>query len=154
MASRTDLKVTIDAEAAKLEREIQRAERSMQRLESQIRRTDLQAAQLDDQLNRRTAQALEKVGRGMLVFGAATLAGLGLATKAAIDWESAWAGVRKTVEGSPEELAAVESGLRELATTLPATHNEIAAVAEAAGQLGHAGQASPASWSTWARRRT
>lgn len=136
MASRTDLKVTIDAEAAKLEREIQRTERSMDRLGRQIQRTDLQAAQLNDQLERRTAQALEKVGRGMLVFGAATLAGLGLATKAAIDWESAWAGVRKTVEGSPEELAAVESGLRELATTLPATHGEIAAVAEAAGQLG------------------
>lgn len=134
--SRTDLKVTIDAEAAKLEREIQRTQRSMNQLDRQIQRTTLEAARLDDQLNRQTAQALEKVGRGMLVFGAATLAGLGLAAKAAIDWESAWAGVLKTVEGSPEQLAEVEAGLRDLATTLPATHAEIAAVAEAAGQLG------------------
>src|SRR5699024_5219652 len=37
---------------------------------------------------------------------------------------------------SDVELAAVEDGLRNLATTLPATHAEIAAVAEAAGQLG------------------
>ncbi|HEU4542194.1 MAG TPA: phage tail tape measure protein [Jiangellaceae bacterium] len=134
--AKTDLKVTIDAEAAKLERAIDRAVSSMQRLEGQIRRTDLAAAQLDKMLEDRRAQALEKLGRGMVAFGAATVAGLGIAVKAAIDWESAWAGVRKTVEGSPEELAAVESGLRDLATTLPASHREIAAVAEAAGQLG------------------
>jgi TP901 family phage tail tape measure protein len=57
-------------------------------------------------------------------------------TKAAIDWESAWTGVRKTVDGSPQEMAALEDELRGLAKTLPATHGEIAAVAEAAGQLG------------------
>lgn len=134
--AKTDLKVTIDAEAAKLEREIQRTQRSMDRLARDIQRTELQAAKLDAQLEQQTARALERVGRGMLVFGAATLAGLGLATKAAMDWESAWAGVLKTVEGSPEQLAEVEAGLRDLATTLPATHTEIAAVAEAAGQLG------------------
>lgn len=56
--------------------------------------------------------------------------------KAAIDWESAWAGVTKTVEGSPEQLARLETGLRGMAKELPASHGEIAAVAEAAGQLG------------------
>src|SRR5690606_28230406 len=73
---------------------------------------------------------------GLVIFGAATLAGLGMAAKAAINWESAWAGVRKTVEGTPQQLAALEEELRGLAATLPATHGEIAAVAEAAGQLG------------------
>lgn len=134
--AKADLKVTIDAEAAKLEREIDRTARSMQRMESQIRRTELQAARLNKELDDRRARAVENFGRGLLAFGAATAAGLGLAVKAAIDWESAWAGVLKTVEGSPEQLARVEEGLRELATTLPATHGEIAAVAEAAGQLG------------------
>lgn len=78
----------------------------------------------------------ERLGRGMLVVGAGIAAGIGLATRAAINWESAWAGVAKTVDGSEAQLAALEGGLRELATTLPATHGEIAAVAEAAGQLG------------------
>lgn len=135
MAS-ADLKVTIDADAAKLEREIQRASRSMLAFEAAIRRADSQAAQLDQMLNEQRAQALNTLGRGMLAFGAATLAGLGLAAKAAIDWESAWAGVRKTVDGSDVELAKLEDELRNLTSILPASHREIAAVAEAAGQLG------------------
>lgn len=80
--------------------------------------------------------AMERTGRAMMIGGAVIAAGLGLAAKAAVDWESAWAGVQKTVDGSPEEMAALEGELRKLATTLPATHAEIAAVAEAAGQLG------------------
>lgn len=81
-------------------------------------------------------EAWEKSGKASLVFGTATVAALGAATKAAMDWESAWAGVTKTVDGTPEQMAEIESGLRGLAKTLPSTHTEIAAVAEAAGQLG------------------
>lgn len=79
---------------------------------------------------------MESLGKDAMLMGAGMLAGLGLAAKAAMSWESAWAGVRKTVDGSPEEMASLEKELRGLATTLPATHEEIAGVAEAAGQLG------------------
>lgn len=75
-------------------------------------------------------------GAALTAFGAATLGGLGLAVKAAMDWESAFAGVRKTVDASEAEFAALEQGLRSMARELPASHQEIAAVAEAAGQLG------------------
>lgn len=78
----------------------------------------------------------ELLGGGMLKAGGALAAGLGLAGKAAIDWESAWAGVTKTIDGTPAQMAEMETGLRNMAKTLPATHEEIAAVAEAAGQLG------------------
>ncbi len=71
---------------------------------------------------------------GKIGLGAA--AGLAVVTKAAIDWESAWAGVAKTVDGSDAQMAKLEGSLREMARTLPATHQEIAATAEAAGQLG------------------
>lgn len=81
-------------------------------------------------------QDIERVGRGALLMAGGLAAGFGLAAKAAIDWESAWAGVNKTVDGSTAEMAALEDGLRGLATQLPATHGEIAAVAEAAGALG------------------
>jgi TP901 family phage tail tape measure protein len=80
--------------------------------------------------------AMDSVGRGAMIFGAVVAAGLALSTKAAIDWETAWAGVQKTVNGTPAEMDELEASLRRLATTLPATHEEIAAVAEAAGQLG------------------
>ena len=81
-------------------------------------------------------RAMQEVGTVAAGFGAAMVAGLGMATKAAMDWESSWAGVTKTVSGTPQQLAKVEEGLRGLARVLPATHTEIAAVAEAAGQLG------------------
>ena len=79
---------------------------------------------------------LTTAGTAMATFGGVVVGSLGLATKAAMSWESAWTGVMKTVDGTPKQLAAVESGLRGLAKTLPASHEEIAAVAEAAGQLG------------------
>lgn len=81
-------------------------------------------------------EAFESIGRAGLAAGAALTAASVLSVKAAMGWESAWAGVTKTVEGTPEELAKVEDGLRKLTGVLPASHSEIAAVAEAAGQLG------------------
>lgn len=81
-------------------------------------------------------QAWNTAGATLTGFGAAALGGLALATKAAMDWESAWAGVVKTVDGTAPQMDALQSGLRGLARELPATHTEIAAVAEAAGQLG------------------
>lgn len=80
--------------------------------------------------------AWDTAGTALTGFGAATLGALGLATKAAMDWESSWAGVTKTTDGSTAQMAALEQQLRGLATTLPSSHQEIAAVAEAAGQLG------------------
>ena len=81
-------------------------------------------------------QAWDQVGGALTGFGAASVGALGLATKAAMDWESSWAGVQKTVDGTAPQMEALESGLRGLARELPASHAEIAAVAEAAGQLG------------------
>jgi TP901 family phage tail tape measure protein len=81
-------------------------------------------------------EAWDTAGTTMLGFGTAAVGGLALAGKAAMDWESAWAGVTKTVDGSPAQMDELEASLRGLAKTLPSTHEEIAGVAEAAGQLG------------------
>lgn len=81
-------------------------------------------------------EAWDQAGASLLGIGTAAVGGLALAGKAAMDWESAWAGVTKTVDGTPEQMEALEGSLRGLAKTLPSTHEEIAAVAEAAGQLG------------------
>lgn len=81
-------------------------------------------------------QAWDKVSTGALAAGAAITAGLGFAVKAAMDWESAWTGVLKTVDASPRQFEVLEDQLKELARTLPASATEIAAVAENAGQLG------------------
>ncbi|GGD33064.1 hypothetical protein GCM10010915_11810 [Microbacterium faecale] len=81
-------------------------------------------------------RAARDVGGALTGIGVALVATSGLAAKAAIDWESAWAGVLKTVDGTPEQLTNVQRGLRGMTGELPAAHEEIAAVAEAAGQLG------------------
>ena len=60
----------------------------------------------------------------------------GIAIKSSIDFESAFAGVRKTVDATEEEFAALEQGIRNMAKELPASAEEIAGVTEAAGQLG------------------
>jgi TP901 family phage tail tape measure protein len=81
-------------------------------------------------------QAINDVGTAFGKVGLAAAAGLGLSVKAAVDWETAWTGVTKTVDGTTAQMAALEAELRKMARSLPATHTEIAAVAEAAGQLG------------------
>lgn len=58
------------------------------------------------------------------------------AAKTAIDFESAFAGVTKTVDATDEQLRTIRGGIRDMAREMPATTAEIAAVAEAAGALG------------------
>ncbi|MCA6775051.1 phage tail tape measure protein [Enterococcus mundtii] len=70
-------------------------------------------------------------------------AGVGLVTKAAMDWETDFASVMKTNEEVIDSTGKVvysydelESGLRGLTSTYHSSHSKIAGVAEAAGQLG------------------
>ncbi|MDY2954994.1 MAG: phage tail tape measure protein [Enterococcus cecorum] len=87
---------------------------------------------------------LSSIGTSMTVgVTAPIMAGTIAVTKAAIDWESAFTGVKKTVNEMVDangnvtySYAKLEGQLKNLATQLPATHAEIAQVAENAGQLG------------------
>lgn len=96
-------------------------------------------------------EGLQKFGKGATAFGDTLtkkvslplMAGVTLAIKAASDWESSFAGVMKTNDEVVDSNGKVvysykdlEDGLRDMAKELPATHAEIAEVAEAAGQLG------------------
>lgn len=122
------------------ERELKRIETrqtaSVAHVTQMRNRYEKQAAAEAEQSSRRRVAAQEQVGRAAVAAGAAMAAGVALSVRAAVQWESAWAGVTKTTEGNARQMAALEGELRELAKTLPASHREIAAVAEAAGQLG------------------
>lgn len=120
-----NLNVNVSADTSKFQRGMKSAASSAKVIERELKKQE--AA---------TAQFKENTGRAMVGAGAAILAGAGLAVRAAVQWESSWAGVQKTVDGSAEQMAKLEGELREMARTLPASHEEIAAVAEAAGQLG------------------
>lgn len=93
----------------------------------------------------------KKIGDGLTSFGnkwtigvtAPIVAGVTASVKAAIDFESAFAGVKKTVDEVVDSngnvtmsYADLEKGIRDMAKELPASAVEISNVAEAAGQLG------------------
>jgi TP901 family phage tail tape measure protein len=85
----------------------------------------------------RQSQRLKDFGRNWTRNVSLPLAvGGGLAVKAAIDWESAFAGVEKTVNATPAQFKALEGGLRSMSTHIPVAANDLAEIAEAAGQLG------------------
>ncbi len=84
----------------------------------------------------RVAKRIKFASKAMVAFGGAIVGALALATKAAIDFEDAFAGVRKTVDATEAEFAVLRQGVRDLAKELPLTNAELAGIAEAAGQLG------------------
>lgn len=70
------------------------------------------------------------IGLGVLAVGMAAVVG------PAIEFESAFAGVRKTVDGTPAQLNSIRTGLLDLSGVMPTTAAELASIAENAGQLG------------------
>jgi TP901 family phage tail tape measure protein len=89
------------------------------------------AAQLDT-----VGSKMESAGEKMMVISAAVVAGAAVASKAAIDFETAFTGVAKTVDATDAQLKEMSKDIRQMALDIPATTTEISAVAEAAGQLG------------------
>ena len=87
---------------------------------------------------------IQKFGKKVSDFGgtltkgvtAPLIASAGFAVKAAVDYESAFAGVKKTVDGTPQQFDKLSASIREMAKEMPSSAVEIANVAEAAGQLG------------------
>lgn len=85
---------------------------------------------------------LYDVGSNMERLGGATEKFFEPATKfgqnaidTAIDYESAFTGVKKTVKGTAEEYDALSAGIKDLSTTTASGKVEIAGVAEVVGQL-------------------
>jgi TP901 family phage tail tape measure protein len=145
-----DLRINLSANTAGLEKGLQRAERAMEGYQRSVEDAQNAVARLEQELQADMERTLAEVeersaarsetwqamGRGMLVAGAGIAAGLGMASAAAIQWESDWAGVTKVLDATPEELSRLEDGLRGLAMQIPVTHTELASIAAAAGQLG------------------
>lgn len=58
------------------------------------------------------------------------------AIQSGIDFENAFSGVQKTVNGTEKQMKDLRAGIRGMATEMPESVEEIAGIAEAAGQLG------------------
>lgn len=81
-------------------------------------------------------QAVKTTAEALLAAGAAAGVVGGLVINAGSDFESAFAGVKKTVDATDQQLADLEEGLRDMAKNMPMTAIELSGIAEAAGQLG------------------
>ena len=62
------------------------------------------------------------------------------AVNAGVEFESAFAGVKKTVDATEEEFAALRQDILDMSTEIPSTAVDIAGVMEVAGQLGIANE--------------
>lgn len=93
------------------------------------------------------ATAAQKAAAAWNIFGAAGIAmtagvtapvvgGFVASTRAAIEFESAFAGVRKTVNASEPEYAALNKQLLEMSRVVPKSVEGLAGIMEAGGQLG------------------
>lgn len=130
--------------------EYNKAVAAMNRTEQQLGRVN---GAIEEQINplkrlskqwQDTGEKMQTIGRSMTDFGkdyslkvTAPIVGIGTAAfKAASDYESAFAGVRKTVDMTEEEFGSLSRAIRDMAKEIPAAATEIAGVAEVAGQLG------------------
>lgn len=79
---------------------------------------------------------ITSAGKSMSIVSAGAAGAMVKAADAAIDYESAFTGVKKTVDATDEEFNALYESILDLSTEIPVTASEIAGVAEIAGQLG------------------
>lgn len=85
----------------------------------------------------RIGQQATDLGRTLTTSLTLPLVGLATgAAKAAIDFESSFAGVRKTVEATEPEFKALAQAFRDLSKEIPINVNELNKIGEAAGALG------------------
>lgn len=116
------LRALLTLNTAEFEKGFKRADSSLKAFSREAKIIGQQATQLGQSLTRTITLPLVALG--------------GAAAKAAIDFESSFAGVRKTVNATEAEFAAMAKQLRDLAKTIPVNVNELNRLAEAAGALG------------------
>ena len=81
-------------------------------------------------------QKMSGVGDGLTRATAGISSGMLLAARSAINFESDFAGVVKTVDATPEQLEKIRQSFLNLSTEIPVSANELARIGEVAGQLG------------------
>ena len=122
-----------------LQREIVATEQKLKNLTDEVKKFGSVSAQKVAAVGedfKKLGGKIEGVGQSLSGLSTGAAIALGAITKEAIDFETAFAGVLKTVDGTDEELATIEQGILNLSQSTASSAEDIAAVAEAAGQLG------------------
>lgn len=126
----------------KKQNELTNAEIKLKNYESKLKDVQTQLTNTGKKLEEwgekveKSGKKIENAGKKLSAFSAASISALTLSAKSAIDFEDAFAGVEKTVDGTKEQMEELKQGIRDMAKEIPSSTTEISAVAEAAGQLG------------------
>lgn len=122
-----------------LGKKIEKAQKNLAKLEQEAKDTESKLKPTAEKVGaafEKAGNKIEGVGKKLAPLSATAAAILGAGVKSAKDWESAFAGVMKTVDATKEEYDALGQGIQEMATRTASSAEDIAAVAEVAGQLG------------------
>lgn len=158
MADAAELVVRIRGDASDLEATISGVSQQLEKLErTQSNTNGVKGVRESTSAYQGLASQLEDTGKGIkevgesidtitkpIQYASTALAAGGVASaKFAIDFEDSFAGVKKTVDATPEQLAKIKQGIIDLSTTgidgrgaIPQTATELNELAAAGGQLG------------------
>lgn len=115
----------------KTERELKNNEQAMKNFGAEAYKAAMNSEQM-----KKAQQELKKAVDAVKIALVAVVGAFSLAAKAAIDYESAFTGVRKVIKATDEELKMLYDGIREMSKVMPQAAADIALIAQNAGQLG------------------
>lgn len=122
MATIGNLVVRLTASTTNFERAMGNAAKTLRRTEREFNRV---------------GRSLQRTGKGLMVGLTLPLLAVGTAAvSAAMKWEDAFAGVRKTVRATEQQYADLDAQIRAMSKTIPVSAIELAGLVETAGQLG------------------
>ena len=116
------LRVILTANTAEFDKAMKSASKSADRWSKNLGTIGRKASQVGGQLTRSVTLPLVGIA--------------GAALKASVDFESSFAGIRKTVNATEEQFGKLAQGMRDLSKQIPINVNELNRIGEAAGQLG------------------
>ena len=131
-----DLKIQIDLDTQALKELESQARQSASVLGTQMQVAGQRIQEVGEKI-RSVGDRLAGIGRSLTTYVTGPIVGaFGASAKAAVDWETAFTGVQKTVDATDEEFEQLATNIKKMATETASSANDIAGVMEIAGQLG------------------
>ena len=125
-----------EAELKEISSEIDKTSTALRKMESLWSKAETALSSYADSANR-VGEATSKVGKSLSKNVTAPIVAIGAyALKAETEFESAFAGVRKTVDATEKEYAQLEQAIKNMSLEIPSAADDLSGVMEIAGQLG------------------
>ena len=134
-----NLQTQIDLDTAALKELEAQARQSSSVLGTQMQEAGQKIQEVGEKI-RGVGDKLAGIGQTLTTSVTMPIVGaFGASVKAAVDWETAFTGVQKTVDASTEDYAKLADNIKKMATETASSKEDIAGVMEIAGQLGVTG---------------